>query len=211
MILYCVRHAESIYNSEGRIQGQSDPPLSADGRRQAEAIAAGFESISLDAIFASPLQRAHDSARPLAEASGLKIQLDPRLMELNAGVFQDKLWDDIEREFPEDAARWAEQDPDFTIPEGESRRDLMKRGHAALESIRDAGYARAAVVAHGGTLSAAFKSLLGIPAERNPLSLLNASISQLHWPDGQEHVRLVTLNQIEHLRRAGCETRGGDL
>lgn len=211
MLLYFVRHAESAFNHEGRIQGQQDPPLSEAGRQQALALRGAFEQREIDALYASPLRRAVDTAAPLAEALGLEIRTDERLMELHAGVFEGKLWSEVQLQHPEEAARWKSRDPDFEIPGGESRRQLAQRGLAALRAIRDAGHRRAAVVAHGGMLTAALKELLGIAARRNVFSLYNASISQLRWPPDEEGVQLVTLNEIEHLCRAGCPTRGGDL
>ncbi len=216
MILYCVRHAESVYNDERRIQGQADPPLSPVGQKQALALLPAFEPLDIEAIFSSPLRRAYDTARPLAQALGLDIETDDRLKELDVGVFQSKRWEEIQAEFPEAAAKWKSRDPDFIIPGGESRRQLMARSQAALETIRQTLQSRsqrqAILVAHGGALTAGLKALLGVPAQRNPFSLYNASISQLRWlGDSPDAVRLVTLNEIEHLRRAGCDTRGGDL
>ncbi len=208
MILYCVRHAESVYNSEGRIQGQADPPLSEYGEQQAQALGEAFRGAKVNAVFSSPLRRAYDTATPIAEAVGLPIQSDDRLKELNAGIFQGKQWDEIATTFPREAALWKSHDPDFRIPNGESRRELMQRGYAALQAIKAQDLPCVILVAHGGTLSAALKALLEIPAQRNPFQLFNGSISRLDWKD---EVRLATLNQIEHLKQAGLMSRAGDL
>jgi probable phosphoglycerate mutase len=211
MILYCVRHGESSYNLEGRLQGQSDEPrLSPLGQKHAEALAATLGQIEIDAIYASPLARAMETARPLAQALKLPIQTDDRLKEINIGVFQGTLAAELADRFPEDAARWRSQDPDFRIPGGESRRDLMKRAQAAFDEILASAHRQVAVVAHGGVLAAALKSLIGVPAERNPFMLYNGSISML---ESTTQIKLMTLNQIDHLRAAGCAlaTRTGDL
>ena len=131
-------------------------------------------------------------------------------MELNAGVFQGKTWQQVRDEYPAESERWLSGDADFRIPHGESRRDLMIRGRAALDRVRQEGARSVAVVSHGGILSAALKSLLEIPADRNPFSFYNASLSKLSW-DGQ--IKLLVLNQIEHLRRpdGGYDTKSGDL
>jgi probable phosphoglycerate mutase len=210
MILYCIRHGESAYNAEGRIQGQEDPPLSDLGRRQGERLAAAFAGQKIDAVYSSPLARALDTARPVAAALGLEVRVLDDLKELHAGIFQGRSWAELCDFCPGECERWSSQDPDFQIPGGESRRDLMRRGRAALEAIRGGGGERVIVVAHGGLLNAALKSILDIPAERNPFTFFNASISQLAW-DG--HVKLLTLNQIDHLRRPDGEfdTQSGDL
>ena len=200
MLLYLIRHGESLYNAEGRIQGQSDVALSPLGIRQARAIADAFVEEPLDAIFASPLQRAMQTAEPIAGRFGLAIRPDDRLMEIHAGIFQGLLWAEIEAKFPDSARPWREQHPDFVIPGGESRRSLMVRGQAVLEAIREMPFRRVAVVSHGGILAGALKALLRIPAKVNPFSLYNASISKLVWTD---RVKLLTLNQLDHLSVAG--------
>ena len=64
-------------------------------------------------------------------------------MEIHAGIFQERRWDDHEQEFPAEWALWRSQDPDYRIPGGESRRDIMLRTAEAFEAIREAGYRRA--------------------------------------------------------------------
>jgi probable phosphoglycerate mutase len=196
MHLYFIRHAESAYNAEGRIQGQTDIGLSARGLRQAHALALALATHEIDAIYASPLQRAHQTAAILAQQLELPVRTDPRLQEIHAGIFQGLLWSEIRRSHPSEAERWLAQEPDFVIPGGESRRELGQRGRAALETIRAQGHRAVAVVSHGGLLAAAIKELLEIPADRIPFQLLNASITRAVW---QHELRLETLNQIEHL------------
>lgn len=206
MKLLCVRHGETVFNQAGRIQGQFDSQLSPLGRRQCVAVAEALAGEAIDAVIASPLTRALESAQVIADRLGLSVAVDPRLMEIHAGVFQGHSWDEIEVRYPSEAAEWRTQDPDFRIPGGESRRDVMQRAGAALADVRETGYRQAIVVAHGGSLSAAFKALLGIPAERNPFSLLNASISTIGW---DKDVKLLSLNDVAHLR--DLISGGGDL
>lgn len=211
MILYCIRHGESTYNVEGRLQGQSDEPrLSPLGRRHAAALAAVLSQTPIEAIYASPLARAMETAEPLADALKLPVRTDDRLKEINIGVFQGLLAAEIGDVHPEATARWRSGDPDFRIPGGETRRELIERAAAAMKAIRETGLRQVAVVAHGGVLAAALKALLQVPAERNPFMLYNGSISRIEW---ETQVKLMTLNQTDHLRSAGCElaTRTGDL
>ncbi len=206
MILYCVRHGETVFNSGGRIQGQLDTPLSELGQRQCLAITSTFRGQPIEAVYSSPLQRALGSATRVADVLGLQVRTDPRLMEINAGIFQGLTWDEIAIKYPEDARRWKSQDPDFQIPGGETRRELMARAREAFLDIHKTGIKQAVVVSHGGLLSAAFKALLEIPAQRNPFSLLNGSISRLGW---SSDVKLLSLNQTDHLH--GAQGSGGDL
>jgi probable phosphoglycerate mutase len=223
MLIYLIRHGESSYNVEHRLQGQSDEPvLSARGREHAQSVAAAMAALPIEAIYSSPLRRALETARPVAEALKLSVVTDDRLKEINIGVFQGVLVSEIGERYPHETASWRSQDPDFRIPGGESRRELMRRSEAALRAVRDTEYHQVAIFAHGGVLAAALKALLGVPAERNPFTLYNGSISQLEWAgqrdwadprDWAGQVKLITLNQTDHLRLAGCElaTRTGDL
>ena len=218
MILYCVRHGESQYNATGRIQGQLDIPLSELGQRQGDAAAEALKDRQIEAIFSSPLQRALHTAHRIGKALNLEVQVDDRLMEINAGVFQGLNWEEIETSHPVDSLLWKTHDPDFIIPQGESRRQLMQRGREVLEEIATGSHKRVAVVAHGGLLTAAMKALLDIPAARNPFSLLNCSISQISIePETSappsSRVRLMSLNESAHLAvvNNGKPIHSGDL
>jgi len=206
MLFYCVRHGQSRFNAEGRIQGQSDSGLSDLGQRQSLAVAEVLRAEAIDALYCSPLQRAMETAQPIAAALGLPIQTDRRLMEINAGVLQNQLRAELERRYPEVMARWQSGDPDYRFPGGESRRDLMRRGGEAFAAIREAGHRGVVVVAHGGLLVAAIKALVGIPPQESPFSLDNCSITRLEWSADQ--IRLVSVNEIAHLAAIGLGTKG---
>jgi probable phosphoglycerate mutase len=206
MNLYCVRHGETTFNKSHRIQGQLDSELSALGRRQCEAVAEVLGCMPCDAVISSPLRRAQETAQYLADKLKLELKFEPRLMEINAGIFQGHSWHELDEKFPQEAARWKSHDPDYQIPGGESRRQLMVRTGDAFRAIREAGYAHVIVVAHGGSLSAALKSLLEVPAQRSPFELGNGSISRIEW---NKEFKLLTLNETAHLH--GLESSGGDL
>jgi probable phosphoglycerate mutase len=207
MLLYLVRHGESSYNAEGRIQGQSNVPLSTLGRQQSQAVASALAAFPIGALFASPLRRAMETALPIAEVLGLEIQTEPRLMEINVGIFQHKLRSDLQRECAAEYARWLSEDPDYKIPGGESRRELMHRGRAAFESVCRCGQKHVVAVSHGRLLTVTLKDLLGIPPQDPPFSLQNASITTVaHHRDGR--FELVSLDRVEHLEGTGLGSRG---
>ena len=209
MLFHCVRHGESIYNAEGRVQGQSDVPLSELGLRQGHAVATAFRDVPIDAVFSSPLQRAYKTAELAAEILGLEIRTDDRLKELNAGVFQDKLRSELQELYPDELARWTSGDPEFVIPGGESRDDLKRRGIEALFAIAKNDYQSVAVISHGRLLITTLKGLLGIPLEAEPQSLRNGSITRFEW-NGRHQARLVAIDEVEHLAHLG-QAGTGDL
>ncbi len=198
MILYCIRHGQSIYNAEGRIQGQADVPLSDLGRLQGQAAARAIVGLGVEAVFASPLQRARDTAGMVADGLGLEVQTDDRLKEVDCGLFQDRMRGEILREYEGMIERWRSGHPDFVFPQGESRQNLIRRGHEVLDAISKSPHAAVAVVSHGGLLLAGMKSLLGIHSTEPPLELRNTSISKLKiGPDSQ--AELLEFDRTDHL------------
>ncbi len=209
MLQILIRHGESLSNREGRVQGQADIKLSDTGRQQATAVASWCKSQSFHKksceLWSSPLCRARETADVIGTAIGLSAQIEDKLVELNAGVFQGHLWDDLADRFPEDVAQWRSGDVDFQIPGGESRRQLAERGRHALQSLSCRPVDSMVIVAHGGVLTAALGLLVGRehpllanvverPFTRLP-ALGNCSVSQLKWP-GPE---LLSFNQMDHL------------
>lgn len=210
MILYCVRHGESTYNSEGRVQGQSDVPLSPLGLRQGAAVAETLRTMGIEAVFTSPLRRAYQTAELAAAASRCPIFVDDGLKEIHAGIFQDQLRRDLEAAWPDEYRRWTGGDMDYAIPGGESRRQLAERGAAALRRIAAAPYQRAAVIAHGRLFVVAFSALMPHEAHRIPRALQNASITTLEADAATGEFRLLSVNQTDHLQTVGL-TGCGDL
>ncbi len=239
MLLSCVRHGESTYNAENRVQGQCDIPLSDLGIRQSEAVAAALAAASsagpsapsavadataeagpspesaerrpwppIELIWSSPLRRAMQTAEIIARRLNVPIVTDPRLKELDAGVFQGQLRRDLEALFPEEYARWLAGDLDFVIPEGESRRQLMARGTAVFREIAAGPQRHVVVVTHGGLLTAALRVLLGTEQTLNPFALQNASITRVQIDSAG--ATLLDLNDTAHLRDIG-PAGSGDL
>jgi broad specificity phosphatase PhoE len=198
MILLLIRHGESEFNAQQRIQGQLDVPLSEVGRKQAEALAERLVHERLDAIYASPLSRALETAQAVAARTGHVVRTDERLREINAGVFQGLTREEMVARYPDQERRWTAREPDFRVSGGETRRELMERGCAALEAIRDTGLDRVAVVSHGAFLAAALKGLLGIPVERGPFHFYNCAITKILW---KHDLMVDTLNETDHLRQ----------
>jgi probable phosphoglycerate mutase len=206
MMLFCLRHAESTYNAQGRIQGHLNVPLSPLGRRQSEAVAAALAGEPIEAVYSSPLLRAVQTAEPLARVLNLEIRVLPGLIELNAGIFQGKSHRELAELHPAEWARWRSGDPDYAIPGGESRRDLMRRGRQVLEEILALGHRQVVISSHGALLAGAMKALLDIPAWRHPFRLQNAAIHRLEVSGKQ--VRLHSFNSVEHLREVGLAGSG---
>jgi probable phosphoglycerate mutase len=207
MILYCVRHGQSVYNAEGRIQGQSDIPLSDLGHDQSRAVAKALTDFPIDALYASPLTRAYQTAEAVGNQLDLPIETDARLKEIHAGIFQDKRRIDVEKLYPEETERWISEDPDYVIPGGESRRQLMRRGSEAFKAISSNGHQHVAIIAHGRLLIVTIKALLGIPPVEPPFALQNCSITRIEV-NGGGRFELIAMNEVDHLAEVGLGSAG---
>jgi alpha-ribazole phosphatase len=191
--LVLIRHAEPEESMRGRSYGRLDVPLSAAGRAQAAAIAQTLRDAHLDAIVASPLRRAIDTARPLAETRGLDVVTHEGLRELDFGALEGLTFDDTERERPELYESWMTDPTETRFPDGESFADLRERALAAVAEIRSE-HARAAIVAHGGVTRAILADALQMPGRAIfRLDQPYGAISVVDWIEDTAVVRAVNL------------------
>jgi 2,3-bisphosphoglycerate-dependent phosphoglycerate mutase len=182
-----VRHGETHWNVEARIQGQGDSELTANGIAQAEAIAQRLTSERFDLLISSDLGRALATARRIAERCARPIATDVRLRERHFGAGEGLTYDEVGRQYPDAFSRTRETDPDFAIPGGESRRAFHERVVAAFEAIaREHSGRRVAVVTHGGVLGTLYRHVNGIPvATPHKVAITNATYNALAVRDGQ--------------------------
>lgn len=152
--LILIRHGETKWNVEGRWQGQADTPLNERGREQACQLARELSGVDIQAIYSSDLQRAMETAQPLALAAGLQIHTDVRLREINQGEWQGLRLNEIQARYAELYQR-REQDPlDIAPPGGESILQMQQRAFKVLDEIlqQHAGET-VAIVCHGLTIA----------------------------------------------------------
>ena len=168
------RHGQTVFNVERRFQGQTDIPLNAVGRQQAERAARHLAALAPVALYSSDLIRATATAEPLARLTGLTVQLDKDLRERNGGLWEGKTDTEIRAEYPEAYARWVP-------PDGESATAVADRASGSLERIADSlpGDSLAVVIGHGANLGMGMARLLGIPDDvrmLGPLGNCNWSV-----------------------------------
>jgi 2,3-bisphosphoglycerate-dependent phosphoglycerate mutase len=202
MRLLLVPHAQTDWNVEGRIQGQTDRPLSALGRRQAARLAELLANEQIDEAHASDLKRAWDTAEAIAGPRGLQVRPEPRLRELKFGNFEGMTYDEIQRADPEGWHVW--ETLRIGPPGGETLAQVAERVSAFMTwlTAASASEGRAVLlVAHRGTLRVLLCLVLGLPPQAYGRFLLEpASLSEL-----QLHARgpvLVRFNDTQHLREA---------
>ena len=183
--VYLVRHGETRWNAERRIQGQSDSPLTAKGEQQAVQVGDRVRTYGITHVIASDLGRTRRTAEIIADACGCGVTFDARLRELDMGVLEQRHLDSLSAE--EEAWRRlvVNGTPDGRIPEGESMQELSVRMRAALNACLDlpAG-SRPLLVSHGIALGCLVGTILGLPAHaERRLRLRNCSISRVDYQE----------------------------
>ncbi|MDB4970448.1 MAG: Phosphoglycerate mutase [Myxococcales bacterium] len=162
-----VRHGQSEGNENGRFGGHGPTPLTALGRRQAEATGAAIAAEgTVAAIFASDLVRAVQTAQPLVAATGVAMQTTPALRERSVGVFTGMTFAEAEEQHPEHFAAMMRREPDACPPEGETPRACLVRAgdflEAAIAAHASGGGGRVVVVSHAFTLNLLVRRVLGL-------------------------------------------------
>jgi 2,3-bisphosphoglycerate-dependent phosphoglycerate mutase len=205
--IIAIRHGQTAWNAEMRMQGQLDTALDALGRWQAQQLAQALAHEPIDAIVASDLSRAMDTASPLAEARGLRVQRERGLRERCFGNFEGFTYADIARHWPDETARWRARDPTFAPERGESLTAFYERCIAVAERLAGEHAGRAIVwVTHGGVLDCLYRAAtrVALNAPRT-WTLDNASINRLLH--GDQGLMLVGWGDTHHLAKATDDAR----
>jgi probable phosphoglycerate mutase len=194
-----IRHGETAWNVDARIQGHLDIPLNARGHWQAARLAAALADEELAAVYSSDLQRAWQTAAPLAAAAGLRPVTDRGLRERAFGHFEGRTFTEIEQHWPEQAGRWRRRDPHFGPEGGERLADFHARVVATARRLVTGHPDRTiALVAHGGVLDCLYRAATRIDLQApRSWQLGNASINRLLASD--EGFTLVGWNDTGHL------------
>jgi broad specificity phosphatase PhoE len=197
MLVYLIRHGQTDYNAEGRIQGWLEVPLNAEGRIQADKLARRLASKPISTVYASPLSRAADTGRAIAEARKAPLIIDERLREYHMGEWGGKTVAELSADFN----ALEHGDAEIHPPGGETAQQMRERVDAFLRDALERHTEhddRIAVVSHGGTLGSMIGAMLKMSAaRRHPFAFGNSSISEAIWSHGRW--RLVSLNDRHHL------------
>jgi probable phosphoglycerate mutase len=202
-----IRHGETAWNAERRLQGHLDIPLNGEGERQAALLADALAGEPIDVIVASDLQRARQTAQAVADRRGSMVASDPALRERGYGGFEGLLYSEIEERFPREFAAWQARDVDAQLPPGrnvgESFRTFFDRATGAILAQAAAHPGKTiALVAHGGVLECAYRLARGLPLETpRDFKVYNASINRFRFDPAQGLV-LRSWGEVGHLRPA---------
>lgn len=175
--IYLIRHGQTAYNVDDRLRGRADPALTDLGREQAAALGGLFAGVPLSRVLSSPLQRAIDTARPVARAAGLPVEADEALNDRDYGPWTGTSHATVLQRFGSlDAA-----------PGVESWEALRQRVTRAFEAILATANGPAiALVGHDATNRALLASLVAeLSAQPDQIQQANGCWNRLDWEDGR--------------------------
>lgn len=198
MQLILIRHGETLWNKEGRIQGLSDIELSETGILQARRLALSLKDADIGAIHASPLKRAYRTAEIINDFHGKVIDIHPGLMEMDQGDFEGLSFKELMAREKEFLKRWMADPASVRMPRGETLTELQERAWRAMGRIIAAGQS-ALVVAHNFTIAAILCRVRNISlSEFRSTCVGTASKTVLQVSEGQAHIE--TINDRSHLQ-----------
>lgn len=207
-----IRHGETPWNAERRLQGHIDIPLNERGLQQAAALGQALAGEPLAAVLSSDLQRARQTAQAVAELQHLPVRTDALLRERCYGAFEGLLYADIAARYPHEYAQWQSRQIDAVMPSGERQAESFRQFYARANGAI-ARWAQQydgqtiAIVAHGGVLECAYRAAVGMSLDSpRDFQVRNASVNRFSHADGKLH--LVHWGNIEHLAAPAMDELG---
>lgn len=163
MRFFIIRHGETPWNVQGRFQGRNDIPLNERGLEQARAAAKALKGVSFDALWSSPLSRALETARAVAQNRSQEVRTHPGLLEISHGLWEGLLASDVEERWPGVLERWHTAPHTVAMPDGETLLEVQKRTLQALEDIRQAGGEQVLIAAHDAVIKVLLCAWMEMP------------------------------------------------
>ena len=201
--IWLIRHGETDWNAEHRLQGHLDIPLNHVGIDQAALLATALQREQPEVVIASDLQRARDTALPLARSCSLDLLIDSALRERCFGAFEGLRYDEIGAHFPQAHAAWQAREIDARYPAGvhiaETLREFSERAVASvLHHAQSHVGKNIAIVTHGGVLDCLYRFVTGMPLDKKrDFEIGNASVNRFRWHQGA--LQLVRWGDVDHL------------
>ena len=181
-----VRHGETKWNTENRIQGQANTPLTELGIKQAQQTGKALQKENISEIYSSDLGRAMQTAKVINKYLNLSITKKEELRERNYGVLQGISFDELDDKFPVIRLNMNSRDPNYVIPGGESIFQFSQRVSTCINSIiANSNASNLLLVVHGGVLERFFHTVVGLPLDfKRSFSLSNSSINKFSYVNG---------------------------
>ena len=180
-----IRHGETEWNSQQRMQGHSNSDLSSVGQAQIQALGQWMKNVPFDLIYSSDSLRAKQTAEAITQFSGHELKIDLRLREKNLGVFEGLTSEEARERHPEVFRLFKTAGSKYVIDEGESTQQLQDRALEIVNEIRiKHPEERVLLVTHGGFIRVVMKHSLGLSLETPTRFLIrNTGVFRLVWED----------------------------
>jgi alpha-ribazole phosphatase/probable phosphoglycerate mutase len=198
--VYLIRHGETVWNSEMKLQGHADIPLSERGLQQAGALAGRLSPHSISAVYCSDLSRAVETARQVAAPHGLEVIPVPDLREMNFGEWEGLTFREITERYGDMAMQWWSAPLSMKVPGGEGLLDLKDRVLPAVRAIVERHMGNpVAVVCHGGPVRCLVGTVLHMDLNNHwRIRQDNAALNILDFSDWDSGI-VALLNDRSHL------------
>jgi probable phosphoglycerate mutase len=203
--IFLVRHGATLLTAEDRFAGSINVPLSDEGREQARRLAARLCDDQIKAVYASPLDRTMETARLVAAPHKLEVQPRDGLREISHGHWEQLTRNEVDTQFPEEAAAWEEDPYTFAPTGGESGLAVTARALPVLmDIVRAHPSENVLIVSHKATIRLLLSSLLGFDPRRYRDNL-DQSPAALNIVDfkGPVRARLTLFNDTSHYEKSG--------
>lgn len=197
-----IRHGETAWNAEGRVQGQTDVPLNDVGLAQARAVSVALGGERFDAIYSSDLVRVTQTAAPTAQALGMAVSLDAALRERHYGMFETLTYAEVRANHPEEFARFHAKELDYDFRTGETLRTFNERSLACARALAQKHAGQSILVfTHGGVLEMVYRYAknTGLSSPRD-FEIPNAAINRVEI--SSEAWRVLQWAECAHLEVA---------
>ncbi len=198
--LIFVRHGQSEWNIDNRIQGTTNTKLTAKGKMQAERLALELSRYNIDKIYSSCLERAENTALTVGAVINKPINLESSFNEMNFGIWQGKTMKEIEINHNKDFNIWMKEPDKLNLENAENLKSLREKLAPKLEEIIISmdDQETVLIVTHGTTLKTAILTLLDMPLSNyKNFAISNVSISLIEVRDYNNV--LVKLNDTNYL------------
>ena len=184
-VLILIRHGETLWNTQLRMQGSLDSDLTPKGESQIKSLGEWMKEVPFDYLYCSDSGRARKTAEAISKYTGHKLNFDKRLREKNLGIFEGLTSEEARERYPETFQLFKTAGANYVIDQGESTQQLLDSALEAIEGIRIRHPKKVAVlVTHGGVVRVLMKHVLGVPLDApTQFMISNTGIFRLVWRD----------------------------
>ena len=182
-VLILIRHGETLWNTQLRMQGSLDSDLTPKGELQIKALGEWMKEFPFDHLYSSDTPRARKTAEAISKFTGHSLNFDKRLREKNLGIFEGLTSEEARERYPETFQQFKTAGAHFIVDQGESTQQLLERALEAIEEIRNSNPQKVSVaVTHGGVVRVLMKHVLGVPLDAPTQFMIgNTGIFRLVW------------------------------